>query len=141
MVCSRPNGLRGRRFFQGRRALSRIRLLLLLRDGQHLVAASLIGVRIAVRGRSRRLFARGASFFSKPARKHPENGRGTWMRIVRGMCGWRAGTCAVTLGALLVSTVAFAEQKGEWTMTGRTYDLQRFSPLDQIKPSNVAGLV
>ncbi|MFL5277104.1 MAG: PQQ-dependent dehydrogenase, methanol/ethanol family, partial [Myxococcales bacterium] len=47
----------------------------------------------------------------------------------------------MTLGALLVSTVAFAEQKGEWTMTGRTYDLQRFSPLEQIKPSNVAGLV
>jgi PQQ-dependent dehydrogenase (methanol/ethanol family) len=63
------------------------------------------------------------------------------MRIVRGMRSWRAGTCAVALGALLVSTVAFAEQKGEWTMTGRTYDLQRFSPLEQIKPSNVAGLV
>ena len=59
------------------------------------------------------------------------------MRIVRG-----AGFCAVTLGTLLVATVALAaDQKGEWTMTGRTYDLQRFSPLDQIKPNNVAGLV
>ena len=63
------------------------------------------------------------------------------MKIATALRGWRAGSCAVVLGALLVAPVASAEQKGEWTSTGRTPDLQRFSPLDQIKPSNVAGLV
>src|SRR5436309_15340494 len=72
----------------------------------------------------------------------PRKRKGDFMRIVRALRGFRAGTCAVALGALLVATVALAgEQKGEWTMTGRTYDLQRFSPLDQIKPSNVGALV
>src|SRR2546430_11729027 len=62
------------------------------------------------------------------------------MTISKVLRGWRAGACVAAVGALLLSSVALAEQKGEWTMTGRTPDLQRFSPLDQIKPSNVAGL-
>ena len=55
------------------------------------------------------------------------------------MCNWRACASLVALIVGLASSAA-ADQKGEWTMTGRTYDLQRFSPLDQIKPSNVAQL-
>jgi PQQ-dependent dehydrogenase (methanol/ethanol family) len=36
---------------------------------------------------------------------------------------------------------ALAQQNpGDWVMTGRTFDLQRFSPLDQINASNVANL-
>ena len=31
-------------------------------------------------------------------------------------------------------------KEGEWSMTGRDYSLQRFSPLKQITPSNVAEL-
>src|SRR5438552_8042254 len=73
--------------------------------------------------------------------QHPEKRKGDRMKIATALRGWRAGSCAVVLGALLVAPVASAEQKGEWTSTGRTPDLQRFSPLDQIKPSNVAGLV
>src|SRR5881392_598415 len=73
--------------------------------------------------------------------QHPEKRKGDRMKIATALRGWRAGSCAVVLSALLVAPVASAEQKGEWTSTGRTPDLQRFSPLDQIKPSNVAGLV
>src|SRR5207247_179819 len=35
---------------------------------------------------------------------------------------------------------AVAQNPGEWTMTGRTPDLQRFSPLTQITKANVKGL-
>jgi len=49
--------------------------------------------------------------------------------------------CVLALLVLgLASVRAAADSQGEWTMTGRTYDLQRFSPLDQIKASNVAQL-
>src|SRR5216684_1024008 len=40
----------------------------------------------------------------------------------------------------LASAGAAADSQGEWTMTGRTYDLQRFSPLDRINTNNVARL-
>jgi alcohol dehydrogenase (cytochrome c) len=60
--------------------------------------------------------------------------------IVKVMGRWRAWTIA-TVAVALVSVGAAADQKGEWTMTGRTYDLQRFSPLDQITPQNVGTLV
>jgi alcohol dehydrogenase (cytochrome c) len=36
--------------------------------------------------------------------------------------------------------VAAAKNRGEWLIYGRTYDNQRFSPLTQVKPSNVAKL-
>jgi len=40
----------------------------------------------------------------------------------------------------LASTAGLAAAEGEWTMTGRTYDLQRFSPLEKINAKNVANL-
>src|SRR5713226_8551015 len=40
----------------------------------------------------------------------------------------------------LASAGADAGSQGEWTMTCRTYDLQRFSPLDRINTNNVARL-
>ena len=40
----------------------------------------------------------------------------------------------------LASAGAPADSQGEWTMTGRTCDLQRFSPLDQINTNTVARL-
>ncbi len=41
---------------------------------------------------------------------------------------------------VLVAASAGAQNPGEWTMTGRTYDLQRFSPLTQITTANVKNL-
>src|SRR5437764_15477187 len=73
--------------------------------------------------------------------QHPEKRKGDRMKIATALRGWRAGSCAVVVGALLVAPVASAEQKGEWTSPGRTPDLQRFSPIDEIKPPNVAGPV
>src|SRR5437868_13874225 len=61
------------------------------------------------------------------------------MTIVKVIGRWRTWAIAAVTVAL-VSVGAAADEKGEWTMTGRTYDLQRFSPLDQIKASNVAQL-
>ncbi len=62
------------------------------------------------------------------------------MTIVKVIGRWRTWAIAAVTVAL-VSVGAAADQKGEWTMTGRTYDLQRFSPLDQITASNVGTLV
>jgi lanthanide-dependent methanol dehydrogenase len=36
--------------------------------------------------------------------------------------------------------VDLSKDPNQWVMTGRTYDLQRFSPLSQITPANVKGL-
>src|SRR5438128_1924583 len=41
---------------------------------------------------------------------------------------------------VLVAASAVAQATGEWTMTGRTYDLQRYSPLAQINRANVKNL-
>jgi len=62
------------------------------------------------------------------------------MTIVKVIGRWRTWAIAAVTVAL-VSVGAAADEKGEWTMTGRTYDLQRFSPLDQITPSNVGTMV
>src|SRR2546426_4651960 len=42
---------------------------------------------------------------------------------------------------VLVAASAAAQAPGEWTMTGRTYDLQRYSPLASINRANVKNLV
>jgi len=41
---------------------------------------------------------------------------------------------------VLVAASAVAQGAGEWTMPGRTYDLQRYSPLAQISRANVKNL-
>src|SRR6266566_354784 len=41
---------------------------------------------------------------------------------------------------VLVAASAVAQGAGEWTMPGRTYDLQRYSPLTQISRANVKNL-
>src|SRR5438128_1879395 len=41
---------------------------------------------------------------------------------------------------VLVAASAVAQATGEWTMTGRTPDLQRYSPLAQINRANVKNL-
>lgn len=41
---------------------------------------------------------------------------------------------------LLVAASAGAQNPGDWTMTGRTPDLQRYSPLNQITTANVKNL-
>src|SRR5881628_2982948 len=42
---------------------------------------------------------------------------------------------------VLVAASAAAQAPGEWTMTGLTYDLQRYSPLASINRANVKNLV
>ena len=42
---------------------------------------------------------------------------------------------------VLVAASAAAQAPGEWTMTGRTYDLRRYSPLASINRANVKNLV
>src|SRR5437879_11036791 len=41
---------------------------------------------------------------------------------------------------MVLAASAVAQGPGEWTMTGRTYDLQRYSPLTQINKANVKSL-
>src|SRR5437879_8154186 len=49
-----------------------------------------------------------------------------------------SGVMAASMMVLAASAVA--QGPGEWTMTGRTYDLQRYSPLTQVNKANVKGL-
>src|ERR1700740_2552565 len=59
-------------------------------------------------------------------------------------------TAIVLAGAVLVATASVAsaqeslqtmsQNANQWVMTGRTYDLQRYSPLSQITAANVKGL-
>jgi lanthanide-dependent methanol dehydrogenase len=59
-------------------------------------------------------------------------------------------TSIVLAGAVLVATASVSAQESsletmsenanQWVMTGRTYDLQRYSPLTQINATNVAHL-
>src|SRR6266571_9123449 len=55
--------------------------------------------------------------------------------------GWsfRLGTLTASLVIMLALTAA-AQNPGQWTMTGRTSDLQRFSPLTAINKANVKNL-
>src|SRR5437016_11978346 len=41
---------------------------------------------------------------------------------------------------VLVTASAIAQEAGQWTMTGRTPDLQRYSPLTAINKTNVKNL-
>jgi len=51
---------------------------------------------------------------------------------------WSGGLAASLL--VLVTAPAVGQGAGEWTMTGRTSDLQRYSPLTQINKANVKSL-
>ncbi|HEX4573887.1 MAG TPA: methanol/ethanol family PQQ-dependent dehydrogenase [Gemmatimonadales bacterium] len=51
---------------------------------------------------------------------------------------WSGGLGASLL--VLVTAPAVGQGVGEWTMTGRTPDLQRYSPLTQINKANVKSL-
>src|SRR3989449_11592726 len=51
---------------------------------------------------------------------------------------WSGGLAASLM--VLVTASAVAQGAGEWTMTGRTPDLQRYSPLTQINKANVKNL-
>src|SRR3989454_8433409 len=50
-----------------------------------------------------------------------------------------SGGLAASLMVLGAASAA-AQAPGEWTMTGRTYDLQRYSPLPQLNKANVKSL-
>src|SRR2546426_12579788 len=51
---------------------------------------------------------------------------------------WSGGFAASWL--VLATAPAVGQGAGEWTMTGRTPDLQRYSPLTQINKANVKNL-
>src|SRR5947208_8610218 len=51
-----------------------------------------------------------------------------------------SGGVAASMMVLAASAVAQGQGPGEWTMTGRTPDLQRYSPLTQINKANVTSL-
>src|SRR5437763_11076934 len=51
---------------------------------------------------------------------------------------WSGGLAASLM--VLVAASAVGQGTGEWTMTGRTPDLQRYSPLAQINKANVKNL-
>src|SRR6059036_49169 len=46
----------------------------------------------------------------------------------------------IATSMMVLAASAVAQGPGEWTMTGRTYDLQRYSPLTQINKANVKNL-
>src|SRR5579871_558332 len=47
---------------------------------------------------------------------------------------------ATTAGAQEASLETMSQNPNQWVMTGRTYDLQRYSPLTQINATNVKNL-
>jgi PQQ-dependent dehydrogenase (methanol/ethanol family) len=51
---------------------------------------------------------------------------------------WSGGLAASLM--VVVAASAVAQSQGEWTMAGRTPDLQRYSPLTQINKANVKSL-
>jgi len=53
------------------------------------------------------------------------------------VAGLTVGTASVNAQGDLV---AMSKNANQWVMTGRTYDLQRYSPLDQISTANVKNL-
>src|SRR5213594_350011 len=46
----------------------------------------------------------------------------------------------IATSMMVLAASAVAQGAGEWTMAGRTYDLQRYSPLTQISRANVKNL-
>src|SRR5882672_7211308 len=50
---------------------------------------------------------------------------------------WSGGVAA---SLLVLAAPAVGQEAGQWTMTGRTSDLQRYSPLTQINKANVKNL-
>src|SRR6266545_1186855 len=46
----------------------------------------------------------------------------------------------IATSLMVLAATAVAQTPGEWTMTGRTADLQRYSPLTAINRANVKGL-
>src|SRR5437016_14651732 len=50
---------------------------------------------------------------------------------------WSGG---LVTSLMLVAASAAAQEAGQWTMAGRTYDLQRYSPLTAINKTNVKNL-
>src|SRR5437867_10580326 len=46
----------------------------------------------------------------------------------------------IAASMMVLAASAVAQSPGEWTMTGRTPDLQRYSPLTQINKANVKSL-
>ncbi|MBA2563815.1 MAG: hypothetical protein H0V09_00110, partial [Gemmatimonadetes bacterium] len=82
-------------------------------------------------------------------------GRGSWLALAA--CLWLAacqpggdadvdvddaGDADTTAGSASMkgSLADAADDGGQWVMTGRTYDLQRFSPLEEITAANVHNL-
>jgi len=51
-----------------------------------------------------------------------------------------AGLAVGAVAANAQDLQTMSKDAKQWVMTGRTYDLQRYSPLDQINTSNVKGL-
>ena len=51
-----------------------------------------------------------------------------------------ASLAIVTVPAVAQDLVSLSKDANQWVMTGRTYDLQRFSPLNQITAENVGNL-
>src|SRR3989475_11211398 len=46
----------------------------------------------------------------------------------------------IATSMMVLAASAVAQGPGEWTMTGRTPDLQRYTPLTQINKANVKSL-
>ena len=64
------------------------------------------------------------------------------MNRVTRFTSW-AVVAGLAVGAASVSAQdlqTMSKNANQWVMTGRTYDLQRYSPLNQITTSNVKGL-
>jgi PQQ-dependent dehydrogenase (methanol/ethanol family) len=67
--------------------------------------------------------------------------------MARSTRSWCAGALGFAVLATTAATVsaqdltALSRNANQWVMTGRTYDLQRYSPLTQITTSNVRDLV
>src|SRR5258708_26296109 len=51
-----------------------------------------------------------------------------------------SGGLTESLMVLVAASAVAQEAPGQWTMTGRTYDLQRYSPLTAINKQNVKSL-
>lgn len=69
------------------------------------------------------------------------------MRVKYLIAGLAAASASATAGMAVAQVTperllaaGTEAEAGNWLMVGRTYDLNRYSPLDQINASNVAGL-
>jgi PQQ-dependent dehydrogenase (methanol/ethanol family) len=63
-------------------------------------------------------------------------------RLIRSLTAASAllSLAVVSAPAMAQDLVQLSKDANQWVMTGRTYDLQRFSPLNQITADNVANL-